>query len=292
MTLFFKRAIQDIKYNRFLSTVTIITIALSILIVSTFAVFVINVNDIMRSWEKGIRIMAYLKPDIPETVLVDLEQKLKSMYGVRDVRFISKEDALNRLKEQMKHQSSILENLKENPLPDAFEIRMIASLQGVKKAEDLSTRIEVIPLVDEVEYGKKWLGQFVNIFNLFRLTGYAIGGLFFMAAILIVANTIRLVLYSRREEIDIMRLVGATDSFIKIPFYIQGLAQGALGGLIGLLAVFAVFVAISSNIKQGLASDLLHIRFLSIKVQFGIILCSMFVGYLGCYISLKQFLKE
>ncbi len=93
---------------------------------------------------------------------------------------------------------------------------MIPSSQSWKKVENLSGKIKSLPYVDDVEYGKKWLGRFTNIVSLFRLTGYGVGGLFFMAAVFIVANTIRLVLYSRREEIEIMRLIGASDSFIKI----------------------------------------------------------------------------
>lgn len=117
------------------------------------------------------------------------------------------------------------------------------------------------------------------------------GGLFFLATILIVANTIRLVLYSRREEVEIMRLVGATDGFIKTPFYLEGLIQGALGGLIALVLLFVIFLVISSSLEKGLASALLTIRFLSIEAFFGILLLSMSVGWLGCYLSLKQFLK-
>ncbi len=291
MILKYKRAIQDILDHRFLNIVTIITIAISILIVSAFALFFVNANEIINSWKKGIRIMAYLKPDAPEIKIPELKQKIQHIGGIQDVRFISKNEAFQQLKKQMRRQSSLFENLKENPLPDAFEIRLIASFQNQEKVEMLATRLESLPQIDEVEYGQRWLGRFTNFFNLFRLTGYAMGGLFFMAALLIVANTIRLVLYSRREEIEIMRLVGATDSFIKAPFYIQGLIQGAFGGIIGLAALFVTFMFISLSVKQGLSPGLFTIRFLSPGAFCGIILGSTFVGWIGCYLSLKQFLK-
>ena len=291
MILKYKRAIQDILDHRFLNIVTIITIAISILIVSAFALFFVNANEIINSWKKGIRIMAYLKPDAPEIKIPELKRKIQHIGGIQDVRFISKNEAFQQLKKQMRRQSSLFENLKENPLPDAFEIRLIASFQNQEKVEMLATRLESLPQIDEVEYGQRWLGRFTNFFNLFRLTGYAMGGLFFMAALLIVANTIRLVLYSRREEIEIMRLVGATDSFIKAPFYIQGLIQGAFGGIIGLAALFVTFMFISLSVKQGLSPGLFTIRFLSPGAFCGIILGSTFVGWIGCYLSLKQFLK-
>ena len=287
----YKRAIQDIRDHKFLNTVTIITIAISILIVSAFSLFFVNANEIINSWKKGIKIMVYLKPDTSETKNSELIRKIQLMEGIRNVRFISKNEAFQELKKQMRRQSSLFENLKENPLPDAFEIRLKASFQNQEKVEMLATKLESLPRVDEVEYGQRWLGQFTNFFNLFRFTGYAMGGLFFMAALLIVANTIRLVLYSRRDEVEIMRLVGATDSFIKAPFYIQGVIQGVFGGIIGLAALFICFLLISLSMERGISPGLFTIRFLSPGAFLGIIFGSTFVGWIGCYLSLKQFLK-
>lgn len=289
--LYYKRAIKDILENRFLNVVTIITIALSILISSAFTLFFVNASDIMSSWKKGIRIMAYLKPGIAPAQLSNLKLRLKSISGVQEAVFISKDEALNRLKEQMKRQVSLFENLKRNPLPDAFEIRMVPTSEKGEDVELLATRIESLKMIDEVEYGQKWFGRFTDVMNLFRLTGYALGVLFFMAAVFIVANTIRIVLYSRRQEIEIMRLVGATDTFIKSPLYIEGLILGALGGLIGLSVLFVVFVLISSTFQQNLSFGLFQARFLTMEMTLGILVGSMFVGWLGCYLSLKQFLK-
>ncbi len=292
MIIYFKRAIKDIFDHRFLSAVTIITISISILIASAFTLFFINANGIVNSWKKGIRIMVYLKSSSPEIKVVDIKRKIQNMKGVQDVQFISNKEALERLKNQMKRQSSLLDNLKENPLPDAFEVRLTESFQNQDKVEMLAAQLESLSLVDEVEYGQVWLGRFTNILNLLRLTGYAMSILFFLATVLIVANTIRLVLYSRREEVEIMRLVGATDGFIRAPFYMEGLIQGALGGMIGLAALFVLFMVISSNVEQGLTSSMFTIRFLSWEIFFGILICSMFVGWIGCFLSLKQFLKQ
>ncbi len=291
MLLHYKRAIQDLRDHKFLNIITIITISISIMVVSAFALFFVNASDIMNAWKKGVRIMAYLKPEIPNVAVSELKLKIKGLYGVQDARFISKEEALKRLKDQMKRQASLFVDLKENPLPDAFEIRMIGTYQDQKKIETLAARLEALPEIDEVEYGQRWLNKFTNIFNLFRLTGFAMGGLFFLAAVFIVANTSRLVLYARREEVEIMRLVGATDSFIRAPFYIEGIIQGALGGIIGLAVLFITFTVVSSNVAQGFSADLFTIRFLPIGALGGILLGSMFVGWLGCYLSLKQFLK-
>jgi len=289
--LFFKRAVEDFRNNRLLNIITLLTISLSILIVSAFILFFINTNEIMNFWKKGVRVMAYLKPDLADSSLTDLTRRIQSISGVETVRFISKKEAFTQLKAQMKRQASLLDNLGENPLPDAFEIRMNVATQTWDKVEFLAAEIEALDEVEEVEYGQRWLGRYTHIFDLFKLTGYAMCGIFFMAAVFIVANTIRLVIYSRKDEIEIMRLVGAAERFIKIPFYFQGLLQGALGAGIGLAVLFFGYLLIVSNIEQGWFSGNFQIQFLSPLVSGTIILLSMLVGWFGSYLSLKQYLK-
>lgn len=289
--LFFKRAVEDFRNNRLLNIITLLTISLSILIVSAFILFFINTNEIMNFWKKGLRVMAYLKPELSNSKLPDLTRRIQSISGVENVRFVSKKEAFTQLKAQMKRQASLFDNLVENPLPDAFEIQMNAATQTWDKVEFLAAKIEALDEVQEVEYGQRWLGRYTHIFNLFKLTGYAMCGIFIMAAVFIMANTIRLVIYSRRDEIEIMRLVGAAERFIKVPFYFQGLLQGALGASIGLAVLFFAYLVIASNIEQGLFSGLFQIRFLSPLMLGVIILLSMLVGWFGSYLSLKQYLK-
>jgi len=289
IVLFLRKAIKDLIQNRFLNIVTVITIALAVLIVSAFILFFININDMIDSWKKGIRIMAYLETDYSPIVPGEIEKKIRQMDGVTSTRFISKLDALVKLQEQMKRQSSLFTTLKENPLPDAFEIRMTRQSVNNAKIEHLAKQIEALPSVDEVEYGQSWVGRYINIIRLFKLTGYALSCLFFIAAIFIVANTIRLVLYARQEEVEIMRLVGAEDRFIKTPLYIEGLILGALGGIIGMLALYMTFFYISSSMEQHLASGFFNIRFFPHEISCGLILCCMFVGWFGCFLSLRQF---
>ena len=289
--LFFKRAVEDFRNNRLLNIITLLTISLSILIVSAFILFFINTNEIMNFWKKGLRVMAYLKPELSNSKLPDLTRRIQSISGVKNVRFVSKKEAFTQLKAQMKRQASLFDNLVENPLPDAFEIQMNAATQTWDKVEFLAAKIEALDEVQEVEYGQRWLGRYTHIFNLFKLTGYAMCGIFIMAAVFIMANTIRLVIYSRRDEIEIMRLVGAAERFIKVPFYFQGLLQGALGASIGLAVLFFAYLVIASNIEQGLFSGLFQIRFLSPLMLGVIILLSMLVGWFGSYLSLKQYLK-
>jgi cell division transport system permease protein len=291
MNRFYKRAIKDILENRFLTAITVITISLSIMIAAAFALFFMNAGDLLNLWQKGIRMMVYLKPDTSEAGRLDTKFRLQGISGVQNATFISKKEAMAKLKTQMQHHTALLDNLKENPLPDAFEITIEPSARNSTELEFLAERISALPTVAEVEYGQQWIRRFTNIINLFRLAGYGIGALFFMATVFIVANTIRLVLYSRRDEIEIMRLVGATDRFIKIPFYLQGMIQGGAGTLVGLIVLFIGYLSLSSHFEQTVSGSLISIRFFSLQISAAIVLGGILVGGLGSLVSLKQFMR-
>ncbi len=291
MKRFSQYAIKDFLAHRFLTGITIVTISLSILIASAFALFFINAGDMLNMWQKGMRMMVYLKPNTTEAERLDTKFRLQGIAGVQETVYISKEAALDRLKGQMQHHSALLENLKTNPLPDAFEVLLQPSSKTSDDLRFIAERIQTLSSVAEVEYGEQWVQRFTGIIHLFSLAGYAIGGLFFLATVFIVANTIRLVLYSRREEIEIMRLVGATDRFIKVPFYLQGMLQGGLGTAIGLSVLLLGYMALTRHFEPTLAGGLLTLRFFSAGICAAIISGGIFVGWLGCWVSLKQFLK-
>ena len=175
MTRFYRRAFQDIVENRFVNTLTVITIALSVLIVSSFVLFFINTANLINPWNQGVRMMVYLKEQVPAERIKPLQRQISGMYGVDHVTFISREQGLERLKKSMKRQPSLLENLRENPLPDAFEIRMIPESQSESAMEVLANGLEALPEIAEVEYGQQWMGRISSIVGLFRLGGYALG---------------------------------------------------------------------------------------------------------------------
>ncbi len=281
----------DIRSNRFLNIITIITIALSILVVSVFLLFFENANRIIESWNQGGRAMIYLKPDFSLDMLPDLKSQLNSLGNIEQMVFISKDQALNKLKKEMADRTSFLKTLNDNPLPDALEIR-IKGYHSFDEIKNFAEQVKSIKIVEDVEYGQGWLGKFLKIFKLFKITGYAMCSLFFLIALFITANTVRLAFYSRKLEVEIMRLVGATESFIKAPFYVEGIVQGFLGGLLGLGVLLITYITISSGITQNLSSYMyFNLRFLSVKMIIVIIFASTFLGWFGCFLSLKQILK-
>lgn len=283
------RAFKDMWANRFLNAITVVTVALSILIVGAFALFFVNASAVLSLWTKEIRIMAYLETDMTPEAVDRLGTEMAGMPGVGEVRFVSKEQAMERLREGMAEGSALLDSLEENPLPDAYEVHMAEAFRNRQRFESLARGIAGMAGVSEVEYGREWLNRFVRIVDLFRLAGLAMGGLFFLAAAFIVANTVRLVLYSRRDEIDILRLMGGSEGFIRGPFYMQGLLQGALGGAAGMGMLFGGFRFVADKMAEG--GGFLPVQFLPDEMILGILLGSMGVGWIGSYISLRQVLR-
>ncbi len=291
MNYFIKKAAADIRSNRILNLITIITISLSILVVSLFLLFFDNVSRVIDSWNQGGRIMIYLQDEFTMDMLPELKMKLYALGDIDEVVYISKADAIGKLKKSMSSQSSFFETLKTNPLPNAFQIKM-KSNNSFDKVQKFAQSIKEIKIIDDVEYGLSWLGRFLKIFNLFKIAGYSMCGLFFLIALFITANTMRLAFYSREPEVEIMRLVGATEMFIKAPFYAAGFFQGFLGGVLGLSILWIAYMAILSGITQNFGTNVyFDIKFLSIKTILLIISGSTFSGWFGCYISLKQILK-
>ncbi len=286
-----KRALTDIVNNKFLHMVSIVTIALSVFIVSAFSLFFNNATDFLDAWRKGVRIIAYMGDNVAESQRIELMETIRKSNGVATVEFISKNDAYNDLKRKIGQQSSLLDGLDKNPLPDSVEIILADSYRRLEDIEKLAKTIGEMPHVEDIEYAQKWLYRFNGIYNLFKVTGLVLVSIFFIATLLIIANTIRLVMYTRREEIEIIRIIGADEAFIKYPFFFEALAQGFLGGVAGLLMLYLAFILTVPNLTPETVFAFFEIRFISVTFSLTIVFCSMMIGWVGCFFSIRKFLK-
>jgi cell division transport system permease protein len=235
--------------------------------------------------------MVYLEPQVADPAVDDLRRRLEKLPAVGKAVFISREEGLARLKKQLERQLSLLTNLKANPLPHAFEVQLRPSIRDWEAVARLAAAIQELPGVDEVEYGQGWLERFSAILRLFKLSGFGMCSLFFIATVFIVANTTRLVLYGRREEIEIMRLVGASEGFIRAPLYLEGMLQGVIGAAAGLTGLLAGHLYLSAQIDPGLLPGRFEVRFFSPALIAAILGGSTLAGWLGSFLSLRQQLK-
>jgi len=286
-----KRALRDMRNNAYLHTICVITISLAVFILSAFALFYINATELLDAWKKGVRVVAYVADGLSAQRMTAIKSRIQALDGVETVEFVSKQSAFDALKADIGEQSALLEGLEENPLPDAFEVRLAQSFVNLEAIGRLAAGIASIEGVDDVEYAQKWLSRFAGVYNLFKVTGLVLVGMFFIAIVFIVANTIRLILYSRREEIEIMWIVGADESFIKAPFYLESLLLGLAGGVAGVVFLYLAYLGTVPNFAPEILFSFYEIRFLPASIWVVIVFCSMVVGWAGCHFSIQRFLK-
>ncbi len=286
-----RRGFADFLNYRYLHGICVATIALSVFVISAFGLFLLNAGDLMDSWKRGMRIIAYLAPGAGEDARVQIMNEIRTYPGVAEVEYVSGQEALEWLRNEIGRQSALLDGIVDNPLPDAVEVSLSGDIDGTAAIAALASQIEVLPGVADVEYARQWLERFDGIYNLFRLTSMVLIGLIIAAIMMIVANTIRLILYSRIEEIKITRIIGADDAFIKYPLYFEGGMLGFAGGLAGLMMLYAAFFITVPQLSSAGMMVFFQVRFLPWGLVLLILLVSMTVGWIGCYLSIRRFLK-
>ncbi len=268
-----------------------VTIAFAVLTFSAFLLFLLNADRLIHEWMGELRIMAYLER-LPPGKGPDLSARIRAMDGVMTARYISRQEGLKRFREKLGAQSSLLDHLPENPLPDAVEIRLLPGPGFWNRIPELARRVSLLDGVADVEYGRQWLHRLFAVLRIFRLTAFGLGILFFPAAVFFTANTVRLILHARQEEIEIMRLVGASDAFIKDPFYLQSLFTGGAGGALGLAGLAAAFHYFVRRAGIQMVDGMVRFEFLPPQFLLMILTGSVLIGWFGCFISLRQFLRR
>jgi cell division transport system permease protein len=288
-----KRIRRNISASPYLHMAAAGSIAVGLVIVGVFFLLFVNIHQSIRAWQKNIRIVAYLKDPVSQQDIERLGQRLSDLKGVAQVRFVSKQEAWEYLKRQLEHRMSLLEGLNQNPLPASFELTLIQSLGNWQRLESLAKEITNLSEVDQVEYGQAWAHRFTGFIAFFRLAAIVIGAFVLASSVFVSANTIRLIVLARREEFDIMRLVGATDAFVKTPFYVQNVIGGLLGGLAALGMLFGTYqLVVARAQKHAMILSTVEYSFLPLSGMLAMLAAGMMLGWLGSYLSLRQFLRS
>jgi len=204
-------------------------------------------------------------------------------------RFISKDKALSDLRKALGPEAGLLEGISKNPLPASFEVILTEVAGKGSEPRKIKEQLEKLEGVEEVQYSEEWVNRFRDLMKMVRLVGLIIGGLLFMGVLFIVTNTIKLTIYSRKDEIEILKLVGATDWFIKIPYMLEGMIQGVFSGLLALAALFLTYFFISKEKAYFFSFALLDFSFIPHEYSLAILLLSVFLGLVGSFIAVDRF---
>ena len=286
---FVREVIISMIRNRWMTFASIGTVAVSLFVLGVFMLIVVNMNKMASELESQVQISVYLNDALTEEGRAEVEQMMRDMNSISKIEYIPREKALTRLQERLGDQQYILQALGDsNPLPNAYDVT-------VKKPEQVeSTAIAIADLygVDEAKYGQDVAIHLFDATRLLRMFGFLLMVLLAGATIFIISNTIRLTVFARRKEIAIMKYVGATDWFIRIPFILEGLSLGLIGGGIAALALRSFYSAMAAKIYSTLTFFPLIPQYPFINYLTTVLIISgMIIGIIGSTISLRRFLE-
>jgi cell division transport system permease protein len=279
--------------NLFPNLITISIIAISMLIFSTFTLLAFNLTNFLKIWEDKIEVIAYLKRGTPTSEVEPLLKKTRLLEGVEVVRYVSPYDAMAFMETKLGRQKNLLEGIQPAVLPPSFEIQMKKEYRNSTKMKEVVTQLKKIPQFEEIQYGQEWVETFSVLVHILRLTQWILGGLLLIAIVFITSNTLQLTIASRREEIEVMHWVGASPGFIRVPFYLEGLIQGLLGGGLAILFLFLLHQGLFLNIPPSMQTWLakIPVLFLPPETIAWILLGGMVLGFFGSIVASMRVLK-
>jgi len=261
--------------------------------VGIFLIITHNLGALLSEWKEQFQITVFLEDGITAEQTALLKKRIQSESAVKAMTYTSKEEALQNFRRELKGKESLLEGLGENPLPASFQIRVHESSQTPEDLGKLSAFLSRLEGVEDVMYGQEWVDRLAAAVRILRLLGLSVGLALSLASVLIVSNTIRLAVYARADEIEIMRLVGATKMHIRAPFLLEGMIQGGLGAGLALLLLYGAYRATMWQLQQA-PGPMLGMEvgsFLDTHWIAAMLLAGAVVGAFGSLISVGRFLR-
>lgn len=265
------------------SFLAVLTIAVSLFLGGVFLLVATNLSARVGQWRSEARLLLYLDPEAPETAVEELEALVREPSWVTAVERISAEQARQRFRRQLPGLADLVDEL-----PPSLEVSYRLEAADDPAFGAWVERLRASPASDSVDDDRDWLAQLEAVTRLARWIGLILGTVLLGAAVFTIASVIRLTAYLYRDEISIMRLVGATEFFIRGPFWVEGLLQGLLGGLVALGGLAAVYRLLLQGGDPSLVRSMLSMRFLSPAESAAVVLLGGLAGLAGAVVSLRR----
>lgn len=287
----FRQAGRNIHQTWTSQLMTFLTVSLSVLIFAFFYLIYTNMIGAGDRLSDDLRLIVYLQDEPGPQMKQQLRRKIKNFDDVEEIHFISKEEAYQRFAIQLGKDSDVLLDMPKDFLPASIEVIPLKTLRGYNQIKLFSEYLANLPGTEKVQYGQEWLERFYYFTRLLTIVVFLSGTLLILTATFMVAYTIRLTIMGRKDELELLRLVGATNAYIRTPFLIEGILQGFMGSIIGLCALYGLFQWIRVHFTGPSLLNLFHFSFFSSPVIGLIILCSISLCTIGSYTSIRKFLR-
>jgi len=235
----------------------------------------------------------FLENGLPSQQIEAIEEELKNSPLVLKFQFTDEEQAKNRFKEKFPELQGIVEDLEKNPFPPSFEVTLKEKILSSSQSSEFIQDMRTFPGIDDVQFNQEWVERMHSLSRLSRAVGYFLGGILVLASLFIISNIIKLNVFARKDEIEILRLVGASNTFVRAPFLLEGSILGMLGGIFSiiLLTILIEIFPIYLSTAPGILTELISFRYLSFSQGLSLILAGAATGFFGSFTSLARFLK-
>ncbi|RKZ21191.1 hypothetical protein DRQ16_03920 [bacterium] len=278
-----REALRGMWRNRVMAFIAFGVIFFSLFLLGLFLLATFNLFGVIRYAQEKVEITAFLEDDLPREKIEEIKKRIEGMEGVERAIFVSKEEALKEFKRDIPKAKELLQALKTNPLPSSFKIKIGEGYKNPEAMKRIAKKISVIEGVEEVKYGEEWIRRLDKVVKFLFLFDVLLGVVISIASIFVVSNTIRLTVIARKESIEIMKLVGATERMIEAPFLLEGMMEGGTGGLFTAFILYLLWRFLSVRI--------LEFYFPANAILFGLTLFGIILGYMGSMVSVKKYLK-
>lgn len=281
MNLTVREALLAFRRWPALSALSVTTIAFALFVVGLFALVALNLRTQLQTIEERVEIVMYLTRGTPIEAATLAIQDIESFPEVETVTYVGEDEALARAQAELVEFQGIFAELETNPLPASLEVSLRPGFRTSEAVQAVAARLEGFSFVDDIRFGQEWVEKLDRLRGVAGVVGLLIGGAFAVASIIIIGTTIRMSVLQRAREIGIMRLVGATDGFVRRPFLLEGCVKGALGGLVAVGLNFAAYLTFDR---------LFDVDFFSAGQAVLMILVGLLLGFLSSAVSVGRHL--
>ena len=285
---YLKEALHSIKRNVLVNIATFISFTTILIIVGAFLLISLNIDFFLKNMESQLEIVVYLNDNISQKELNALTGRIKTYNGIEDINFVSKEEAFEKFLSDIGEGNEIFNSINNNPLPASYVVKLTES----KNIPVIAENIAKLPYVEEVVYGKGILEKIVNLASLIRKGGTIILGFLVFSSILIISNIIKITVYTRKNEIEIMSLAGATGWFIRWPFIIAGFLQGLISGMIAIIFLYNIYFFIADIIRSNIPFlTIVWDKMLLLPIGLIVLVLGSLIGIIGSLFSVGKYLN-
>jgi len=286
----FDEAVSSLWRGRRSSLLSTATIAIALFVLGAFLVVTSNLERLAEEWSGAAEMSVYITDDLPASDRATIEQALSADSAVVRVDFVDKDVALTRFKQTFPDLAETLSTMEQNPLPASLDVRLRSSAAAQASIDALVDRMRTTPGVSDVRYDKDWLDRLLRGVRLLRIIGLSLGGAMILAAALTITNVVRLALNARRDELEIMHLVGAPQSFVRGPFVMEGALHGGVGAFLALIVLSVVFFATRPKFLVPLANalNLSSVHFLTMSLSSLIVVGGILVGSIAGLVASRR----